>query len=139
MYSWLCGKADNVVTGQRIAALCEFNCNILYLVEDNAASAVGFRLYEREYGRLAVSDVHLLILVLETWDYLGEKNASVADRSIEIVERLAVMALEVVLKECFILGFAEVYAVALEFAFKLSLALDDILVAALLFEPRTYL
>ena len=64
-------EANDVVTGERIAALCEFNCDIVDLIEnDRAFAAVGFRLYERDYRRFVVVDVLLLILVLESGDYL---------------------------------------------------------------------
>ena len=45
------------------------------------------------------------------------------------------MAFEVVLQKLGVLLLLEVYPVALELALQLSLALDDVLLAALFFEP----
>ena len=76
-----------------------------------------------------------LVFVLEVRDYLREQYASIAYRSIEVLKIRAVMALEFVLKEGLIGGLREVYPVMLEFVLELSLALDYILLAALLLEP----
>ena len=136
-----CDVADDLITGQRIAAARKLDQTIIESFNVDSGAYMTLALgaaplcdgLRRIVGLLILLDVYLP----DAGHDLPQLYTAVADGCVEVIYRVAVMALDNGLQAFFEVIFGELHARLHELMLKHRLAFDDVLLTLLFLEPLT--
>ena len=131
-------KADDLIAGQRVAALGKLDQTVVDAFHHDALAAFDAALCHHG-GRFRPGGFahHAVIIVLDARHDLAQQNAAVADRGVKIIHRIAALTFGDLIDKFVVLLLGQMDARAAHFTVELVFALDDVLLAPLFLEPAS--